>query len=295
MNQYKSCRLCPRECGIDRSAGEVGYCKMSDKIIAAKAMLHFYEEPIISGACGSGAIFFSGCSLSCVYCQNEKISRGSVGKEISVNRLSEIMLELQSAGAHNINLVTPTHFSPSIKTAVSLARADGLNIPVVYNTSSFDSVSALQDLEGYIDIYLADYKYSRSETALEYSNAAAYPEKALLAIDEMLRQAPDFSIKDGIMQKGVVIRLLLLPSHIAEAKLSLSMLYKRYGDKVWFSLMNQYTPNSVAPYPINRAVTQAEYRDFIRYAEKIGVKNAFVQESGTATDAYTPIFNNEGV
>lgn len=261
----------------------------------ARAALHFWEEPIISGCGGSGTIFFSGCSLSCVYCQNAKISHGGEGKEISVQRLSEIMLELMQKGAHNINLVTPTHYAPSIKKAVILAKEAGLSLPIVYNTSSFDTPETLRSLEGLVDVYLADYKYSRKESAKKYSRAESYPEAALSAIDEMYRQKPEIKLSGGIMTSGVIIRILLLPRHVAEAKLSLSRLYKRYGDKVYYSLMSQYTPPKDAPAPINRPVTREEYRELLDYAERLGIKNAFIQEGGAASESFIPDFNGEGV
>ena len=294
-NRYKSCTLCARLCGVNREIGELGACKSSDKIKVARAALHFWEEPIISGDCGSGTIFFSACSLSCVYCQNSKISHGGLGKEITVERLAEIMLELQNKGAHNINLVTPTHFAPSIKEALIIAKGRGLSVPIVYNTSSFDTVETLKSLEDVVDIYLADFKYFRKESAKKYSKAENYPEAALLALDEMYRQKKKAEISAGLMKTGIVIRILLLPRHVAEAKLILSKLYKRYGDDVYYSLMNQYTPNESAPYPINRTVTAEEYRSFLSYAERLGIKNAFCQEGGTASESFIPEFDNEGV
>ena len=294
-NEYSSCKLCARECSVNRTKGELGSCKSTDVLKVARAALHFWEEPIISGDCGSGTIFFSGCSLSCVYCQNAKISHGGEGKEISVQRLSEIMLELMQKGAHNINLVTPTHYAPSIKKAVILAKEAGLSLPIVYNTSSFDTPKTLRSLEGLVDVYLADYKYSRKESAKEYSRAGSYPEAALSAIDEMYRQKPEIKLSGGIMTSGVIIRILLLPRHVAEAKLSLSRLYKRYGDKVYYSLMSQYTPPKDAPAPINRPVTREEYRELLDYAERLGIKNAFIQEGGAASESFIPDFNGEGV
>lgn len=294
-NEYSSCKLCARECSVNRTKGELGACKSTDALKVARAALHFWEEPIISGDCGSGTIFFSGCSLSCVYCQNAKISHDGEGKEISVQRLSEIMLELMQKGAHNINLVTPTHYAPSIKKAVILAKEAGLSLPIVYNTSSFDTPKTLRSLEGLVDVYLADYKYSRKESAKKYSRAESYPEAALSAIDEMYRQKPEIKLSGGIMTSGVIIRILLLPRHVAEAKLSLSRLYKRYGDKVYYSLMSQYTPPKNAPAPINRPVTREEYRELLDYAERLGIKNAFIQEGGAASESFIPNFNNEGV
>lgn len=293
--EYEFCKLCSRLCSVNRTIGEVGACKSSDKVKIARAALHYWEEPCISGVRGSGTIFFSGCSLSCVYCQNSKISKQSFGTEISDERLAEIMLELQEKGAHNINLVTPTHFAPSIKNAAILAKDMGLKLPIVYNTSSYDTKETLISLEGIVDVYLADYKYFKKESAKLYSNAENYPEAALQAIDEMVRQKPKPKFLGDMMTSGVIIRILELPCHVAEAKLSLSRLYKRYGDDVYFSLMNQYTPQELSPYPINRPVTHEEYHSLLDYAERLGIKNAFVQEGGTASESFIPEFNNEGV
>ena len=295
QNHYSRCKLCARLCSVNRAAGELGACKSSDEIKVARAALHFWEEPIISGERGSGTVFFSGCSLSCIFCQNAKISHGGVGKKITVARLAEIMLELQATGAHNINLVTPTHFAPSIKDAIILAKEAGLKLPIVYNTSSYDTPETLSLLEGLVDVYLADFKYARAKSAKKYSKAENYPEAASLAIDEMYRQKPRPEFFDGIMTSGVIIRILLLPRHVAEAKLILSRLYKKYGDNVYYSLMNQYTPPENAPSPINRRVTREEYRELVSYAVKLGIKNAFVQEGGTASESFIPEFDNEGV
>jgi putative pyruvate formate lyase activating enzyme len=293
--EYKNCTLCMRACGVDRTEGQIGACGMSEKIKLARAALHFWEEPIISGTRGSGAIFFSGCSLSCVFCQNREISKNGCGIEISEQRLSKIMLELEEKGAHNINLVTATHFSPSVRSAVLSAKKNGLKIPIVYNTSSYDTKETLKSYEGLVDIYLPDYKYFSSKTARLYSSAANYPEAALGAIDEMVRQKGNVVIENGIMTSGVIIRLLELPQHVAEAKLSLGKLYRRYGDKVYYSLMCQYTPTEFSPYPINRTLTRGEYREFTSYAEKLGIKNAFVQDFDSASEEYIPDFDYTGV
>ncbi len=295
MKEYENCKLCRRLCGVDRSRGELGFCRSGAEMKAARAALHMWEEPPISGDRGSGAIFFSGCSLSCVFCQNHDISRGNVGKELTPRELADIMKKLMTDGAHNINFVTPTHFAPSIKEAVLLAKKDGVDIPMVYNTSSYETVETLKLLEGIIDIYLADFKYCRSKTAALYSSAPDYPGSALAAIDEMVRQRPVPIFEDGLMKSGVIIRLLELPSHTAEAKLSLSKLYSRYGDNVYFSLMSQYTPENDPPPPINRALTIGEYREFTDYAAKLGIKNAFVQDRGSVGKEYIPEFDNTGV
>lgn len=295
LSSYKRCELCARRCRVDRLAGGLGACGSTSELRAARAALHLWEEPPISGTRGAGAIFFSGCSLSCLFCQNREISRGAVGELISVERLASIILELQAAGAHNIDLVTPTHFAPSIKAALLLAKAQGLRIPIVYNTGAYDAPATLAALSGVIDVYLPDFKYLRPATARAYSAAPDYPEVALAAIDEMVRQKPVSIIEGGIMRSGVIIRLLELPGHVAEAKLSLSKLFARYGDRVWFSLMNQYTPSPDLPPPLHRTVTRDEYRELVDYAERLGVVQAFVQDFGTASQAFVPAFDNSGL
>lgn len=294
--EYTSCKLCGRECKVDRMAGEVGYCGASEKMTVSRAALHMWEEPVISALKGSGTIFFSGCSLGCVFCQNREISRNaSMGKTVTESELADIMLSLEREGAHNVNFVTPTHFAPSIKRSIALARAGGLNIPTVYNTSSFDSVETLKMLDGSIDVYLADFKYYLERTAEKLSSAKKYPSVAKMAIDEMVRQAPTPIIENGIMTSGVIVRILLLPSHVAEAKLILKYLYDTYGDGIYISLMSQYTPIGEMPIPLNRRVTRAEYDELCDYAVKLGVGNAFIQERESVGESFIPKFDNTGV
>ena len=295
FNEYRRCELCHRKCAINRE-NTLGYCKMSNELYVSRAALHFWEEPPISGTNGSGTIFFSGCSLSCVFCQNKEISRGRSGKEVTVNQLSDIMIRLQNDGAHNINLVTPTHFVPSIAETIRLAKTNGLSIPIVYNTGSYDTVDTLKMLDGLIDIYLPDLKYYTEKTAEKYSFASNYPTVAKEAIAEMFRQVgePVFDSK-GVMKKGVIVRILLLPGHVAEAKLSLKHLLDTYGDSVYVSLMNQSTPMPDVTTPLNRPVTNEEYEQLLNYAEKIGLKNGFTQDFGTAKESFIPPFDNTGV
>lgn len=293
---YKSCTLCARNCRVNREAGEIGFCGMSDKIYVARAALHMWEEPPISGTRGSGTVFFSGCSLRCIYCQNREISRAQSGIEISRERLAQIFLELKDKGAHNINLVTPTHYAPSITDAVKIARSSGLDLPIVYNTGAYENPQTLDMLLKTVDIWLPDLKYYRSETAKKYSNAEALPEISRAAIDKMVKMTGDAVFDgQGIMKSGVIVRILLLPSHLAEAKLNLKYLYERYGDSIYISLMSQYTPSPSLPPPLNRRVTNAEYRELISYAEALGVKNAFVQERASAEESFIPPFDNTGV
>lgn len=292
---YDNCRLCARECGADRGSGAVGFCGMGAEVFVARAGLHMWEEPIISGSRGSGAIFFSGCSLRCVYCQNREISRGEAGRAISVDRLAQIMLELKALGAHNINLVTPTHYAPSIREAVAIARSGGLDLPIVYNTASFDSIGTVRALDGTVDVYLPDMKYYLARTAREYSSAASYPEVSLAAIREMVCQKPECIIEDGIIKSGVVVRLLLLPSHVAEAKLNLKRLYSEFGEHIYYSLMSQYTPPSDMRGALARRVTVSEYEELVGYAASLGIKNAFTQDYSSASEEYIPPFDLTGV
>ena len=295
QKEYEKCTLCARNCGVDRSRA-VGFCRMNDELVISRAALHHWEEPPISGTRGSGAIFFTGCSLGCVFCQNRRISSGRNGKAVTVERLADIMLDLQTDGAHNINLVTPTHFVPSVKDAIDTAREGGLNIPIVYNTGSYDSRETLDSLNGYVNIYLPDFKYFLPKTAKKYSSAEDYPSVAKAAIEKMVEQvgAPKFD-SEGIMTSGVIVRILLLPSHVAEAKLALKYLHDTYGDKIYVSLMNQYTPMEGMQKPLDRRVSREEYRSLVEYAERIGLKNGFTQEFGTAKESFIPEFDLTGV
>lgn len=295
-----SCRECPRKCNKEREAGNIasyGYCQVSVLPKVARAALHFWEEPCISGEEGSGTVFFSGCNLRCVYCQNAEIAAGVRGKEISVERLSEIFLELQEKGANNINLVTPSHYYTQIKQALLLVKGQ-LHIPVIANTSSYDSVEVLQQMEGLVDIYLADYKYRDAALALNYSHAADYPEIATAALKEMFRQVgePVFNER-GMMQKGMIIRHLLLPGCAEDSKAVLKFLYESFGDSVYISIMNQYTPlPQIVDYPeLNRRITETEYEKIVDYAIELGIENGFVQEGETAKESFIPAFDGEGV
>lgn len=298
--EYEKCAICPRNCKADRNQGKLGVCRVSDKLLVARAALHYWEEPCISGEKGSGAVFFSGCSLNCVFCQNREISGGQIGKEISVERLVEIFFELKKEGANNINLVTPTHYIPTIKKALSLAKEKGLNLPIVYNTSSYERVEALKELEGLIDVYLPDMKYFDSEIAREYSLAPDYFQVADKAIEEMFRQVgePKFS-KSGIIEKGVIVRHLCLPGHTRDSKNVIKNLYEKYQNKIFISIMSQYTPSDSIDgekYPLlKRKLTRKEYEKVVDYAISIGVENGFIQEGDTARESFIPKFDLEGV
>ena len=292
MPSYKSCMLCGRMCGADRTAGASGYCKCADVPRLARAALHHWEEPPISGSRGSGAIFFSGCSLGCVFCQNESISHGSLGVEVSEERLADLCLSLEKQGAHNVNFVTPTHYMPSVRAAILRAREEGLGIPCVYNTSAYENAEALKSMEGVIDVYLPDFKYIREDLAARYSYAKNYPAVAKAAIGEMVRQCPKpIYNAEGILVRGVLVRVLVLPGAVANAKLSLRYLFDTYGDRVLYSIMRQYTPREGLLPPLNRRVTEEEYEDVLAYALRIGIRDAFTQEAGSAEASYTPTFD----
>ena len=298
-NKTSVCTLCPRECNVNRREGNAGVCGVAgEDIYLARAALHMWEEPCISGEEGSGTVFFSGCPLRCVYCQNYNIANAKTGKAVTKERLSEIFLELQGKDANNINLVTPTHYTPEIVWAVKRARKQGLTLPIVYNCSGYEKVETLKMLEGIVDIYLTDFKYMDSEIAKRYSHAPDYPKVAKSALEEMVRQTKEavFS-EDGMMQKGVIVRHLLLPGYLSNAKSVVQYIYETYGDKVFLSLMNQYTPlPQVEKYPeINRRVTEEEYEELVDFAIEIGVENGFIQEGETAKESFIPEFNNEGV
>lgn len=298
MNKYENCLLCPRKCGTNRRTGQTGVCGVSSEIKVARAALHYWEEPCISGKRGSGAVFFSGCSLHCVFCQNREISDGKEGKVISKERLSDIFMELADKGANNINLVTPGQYIPDIVCAVNDAKSRGMKLPIIYNTSGYENVTELKLLEGIVDVYLPDFKYMDSTLSARYSRAKDYPSVAKQALSEMVRQQPDVVIDDatGLIQKGVIVRQLLLPGHVNDAKAVLKYLYDTYHDHVYISMMSQFTPIALKDYPeINRTVTRREYERLVDYALEIGITNAFIQEGDVAKDSFIPAFDCEGV
>ena len=297
LELYKKCNLCPRKCLIDRSK-TLGYCKASDKVKVARSALHYFEEPSISGTNGSGTIFFSNCNLKCCYCQNKEISTDGFGKEVSIERLAMMMLELEERGANNINLVTPTHYVPSIIEAIKIAKSKGLSIPIVYNTSGYESVETLKLLDGYIDIYLTDFKYFDNKLGKDLSKCSNYFEVTCKALDEMYRQTGKNSFnKDGLMTKGIIVRCLVLPTKSDDTKKIINYLYKKYQDNIYLSIVNQYTPvNYIKEYPfLNKTVSEDEYNDIIDYAIDLGIKNAYMQEGGTCSESFIPSFDLEGV
>lgn len=297
----QKCTLCPRNCAVDRETGERGICGQTNELKVARAALHFWEEPCISGEAGSGTVFFSGCSLHCVFCQNEAIANGTVGKNITIERLAEIFLELQEKGANNINLVTPGHFIPQIKEALVLAKQKGLNLPIVYNTSSYESIEAIKSLEGFIDIYLPDFKYMDSTLSQKYSHAADYAKVVKDNIAEMVRQTgtPVFDERgeEGILKRGTIVRHLTLPGCLDDSKAVIRYLHETYGNQIYLSIMSQFTPlPNVAAYPeLNRRVTEAEYEELVDYAIELGVEQGFIQEGDVAEESFIPDFDCEGV
>ncbi len=296
---YSHCMLCPRKCGADRLNGQYGVCHMKAEPVVARAALHFYEEPCISGEQGSGAVFFSGCNLRCVFCQNYEISRGKAGLVIDTGRLAEIFLELQDKKANNINLVTGVMFIPTIVEALKQARAQGLHIPVIYNSSGYESVEALRLLEGWVDVYLPDFKCMSQELGTKYFGAPDYAETAEAAIQEMVRQAPRVVLDEqGFIRQGVIVRHLVLPGQRKEAEKVLRYLHDRYGDQIYLSIMNQYTPMKGIDLPdreLKRKLTTYEYQKVIDYALSIGITKAYMQVGKTADESFVPPFDLEGV
>ena len=294
----ESCTLCPRRCRINRLAGERGYCGMTAEVMGARAALHMWEEPCISGVRGSGAVFFSGCSLGCVFCQNRPIAAGEVAEPVPLLRLTEIFLELQEQGAANINLVTAGHFAPQTAWALAEAKRRGLRIPVVYNSSGYESKEALETLGDLVDVWLPDFKYMDPGLSKKYSHAEDYPRTACQAVDWMVRRAGlcEFD-EEGYVQKGVIVRHLILPGHTKDSMAVLKYLHERYGDSIYISIMNQYTPlPQVEAYPeLARRVTKREYEKVLDYALELGISNGFFQEGETARESFIPLFDYEGL
>lgn len=295
MEQNK-CILCPRNCNVDRSVLR-GYCGESEMIRIARAAPHIWEEPPISGTNGSGTVFFSGCNLRCVYCQNHEIAVSHLGCTVSDDELLRIFLDLQEQGVHNINLVTAGHFALQLIPIMTKARENGLHIPFVWNSSGYESVEMLRMLDGLIDIYLPDFKYLNSKTAKEYSNAPDYPDIAKTALAEMVRQcgAPQIDPETGLMKRGVQVRHLVLPGHAQESRQILWYLCQTYGNRIGYSIMNQYTPMpQMKEHPLlSRKVSAKEYENVVRYARQIGIENAFTQEGEAASESFIPEFSGQ--
>lgn len=287
------CMLCPKKCMVNRNREEIGFCRSANKIKIAKAYLHKWEEPPITGENGSGTIFFSGCNLRCIYCQNYYISELNNGVEIDTDKFASICLNLQEKGATNINLVTPTHYVPLIIDGLKMAKNLGLKIPIVYNSSGYESVETIKLLEGIVDVYLPDFKYYDDEYAKKYSGCNNYFMYTSEAIKEMVRQKPKCVFdKNGNMLEGVIIRHLILPEREADSKKILKYLYDEYGNRVFYSIMNQYTPVRMCKYQeLNKRVSSQVYDEVIDYAWNLGIRNAFIQEEGTVSESFIPDFD----
>lgn len=293
----EKCNICPRKCNIDRTIYK-GYCGMDDTLVVARAALHMWEEECISGKEGSGAVFFAGCNLRCVFCQNRNISQNGAGKTITVNRLADIFCELQKKGANNINLVTPTHYTKQIMAALDIAKDKGLNIPVVYNCGGYESIDTIKELKGYVDIFLPDFKYVDKNISKKYSNCEDYfdvAKKGLAAMYEIVGN-PQFDER-GMMKKGVIVRHLMLPGHVKDSKSVLKYLHETYGNNIYISIMSQYTPlvDKDKYKEIARKLYPAEYKRLVDYAIDIGIVNGFVQEGDVADESFIPEFDCEGV
>ena len=288
-----TCNICPRGCHVRRDRGETGRCLQSASIRIALYYPHMWEEPCISGTRGSGTVFFCGCPLHCVYCQNYRISQSPGGRIVDGEELSDIFIELRDEGVHNINLVTPTHFAPWVAEAIDIARGKGLNLPVVYNCGGYELTDTLKLLSGRVDIYMPDFKYRSQKLAERYSSAPDYFEVACKAIDEMVNQVgPAVFDEDGLMKRGVLVRHLVLPGSSGDSKDIIEYLHTRFGDKIWISIMNQYTPSGdLSRFPeLQRPVSDNEYDEVVQLALMLGIKNAFIQQGGTVSQSFIPPF-----
>ena len=298
QNVLESCTLCPRNCGVNRLEGQKGYCHETASLSVARAALHMWEEPCLSGKEGAGTVFFTGCNLRCIYCQNAEIADGNHGVHITPERLAEIFLELQEQKANNIDLVTPTHHTPMIAEAIILAKKQGLTIPVVYNCGGYENTETLRHLEGLIDIWMPDMKYGENDLAHKLSGASDYVEVSRKALTEMIRQQPTPVFDDrGILQKGVLVRHLVLPGHLKNSKKVLDWLWKNVSDHIWLSLMSQYTP--LRSFPDNpeleRRLTKREYEKITSYALDLGFTNAYIQDREVAKESFIPAFDLTGI
>jgi Uncharacterized Fe-S protein PflX, homolog of pyruvate formate lyase activating proteins len=290
--------LCPRNCAVNRLEDVIGFCKSRKNLKVARVSLHHWEEPCISGTNGSGTIFFSNCNLQCSFCQNHQISTGGLGKEISIERLSEIFLEQQQRGAHNINLVTPTHYVPQIIEALKIAKSKGLNLPIIYNTNSYENIQTIKSLKGYIDVYLPDLKYFNDKYSQKYSNCPDYFTHATKAIEEMFSQVGEVKFNsEGLIERGVIIRHLMLPGLLFDSKKVIDYIYNTFSDSVYISIMNQYTPMPKVNkhIEINKPLNSKHYDSLIEYCISLGIKNAFIQEDETCSESFIPDFDLTGV
>ena len=304
------CTLCPRSCRVNRLAGRIGYCNVTADLFAARAALYYHEEPVISGSRGSGAVFFAGCNMGCVFCQNYAIAKAMTGTQLSSGRLTEIFLSLQEQGAHNINLITAEHFLPQVIRSLRDAKDQGLTLPVVYNTGTYERVEAIQALEGLVDVWLPDFKYISPRLSLAYSHTPDYFQYASKALQEMVRQCPEPLFSDGshtldapddaddpLMVRWVLVRHLVLPGSTQDSMDILKYLHDTYGDQIFISIMNQYTPMpQVKDDPdLGRKLSSEEYEKVVDYAISLGITNGFIQEEGTASRRYIPAFDGTGI
>lgn len=291
IKQLDKCEICPRKCKVNRNNNQIGWCKSTNKVKIGLYSTHDFEEPCISGEKGSGTVFFSNCTMNCIFCQNYEISQLGNGKEISIEELANIFIKQQEKGVHNINLVTPTSYVYQIIEAIEIAKSKGLTIPIVYNTNGYENIETIKALNGYVDIYLPDLKYAEDEIATEYSGAKDYFEIATKAIKEMIKQVgmPKFN-EDGIIQKGVIIRHLVLPNHIENSKKVLLWIKENLSNDIYVSIMAQYFPTYKAKEnpKLNRKLTKEEWEQIEKYVEEINIENGFIQELGEHEEEYVP-------
>ena len=291
IKQLDKCEICPRKCEVNRNNNQIGWCKSTDRVKIGLYSTHDFEEPCISGDKGSGTVFFSNCTMNCIFCQNYEISQLGKGKEISIEELSNIFIMQQEKGVHNINLVTPTSYVYQIIEAIKIAKAKGLNIPIVYNTNGYENIETIKALNGYVDVYLPDLKYAEEKLAIEYSGAKNYFEVATKAIKEMIKQVGNIKLnEDGIIQKGVIIRHLVLPNHIENSKKVLLWIKQNLPNDIYVSIMAQYFPTYKAKenQKLNRKLTKKEWEQIEKYVEEIDIENGFIQELGDHEEEYVP-------
>jgi len=290
-----ACDICPRRCGVDRNTA-FGFCGEGAPVRVARAAPHYWEEPCISGIKGSGTVFFSGCNLRCAFCQNGAISHKGIGEKVTACQLADIFMRLQAEDVHNINLVTPTHFAVQINEALLSAKSKGLYLPIVWNSGGYESVDTLRLLKDVIDIYMPDFKYVSADLSRKYSHAEDYFSVAKAALDEMVLQKGGAVFEDGIMQKGVLVRHLVLPGCTHDSKAVLRFLHRRYGASVYISVMKQYTPpKHPVPDQLGRALYEEEYKEVCEYAEKLGIEQGFFQEGDPVGESFVPDFDLSGV
>ena len=291
IKQLDKCEICPRKCKVNRNNNQIGWCKSTHRVKIGLYSTHYFEEPCISGDKGSGTVFFSNCTMNCIFCQNYEISQLGKGKEISIEELANIFIKQQEKGVHNINLVTPTSYVYQIIEAIKIAKAKGLNIPIVYNTNGYENIETIKALNGYVDVYLPDLKYAEEKLAIEYSGAKNYFEVATNAIKEMIKQVGNIKLnEDGIIQKGVIIRHLVLPNHIENSKKVLLWIKQNLPNDIYVSIMAQYFPTYKAKenQKLNRKLTKKEWKQIEKYVEEIDIENGFIQELGDHEEEYVP-------